>query len=493
MPVPATTSFSQSELQCADSGCIAVELFPAPSTEQAFLAFEDLPHVAFLDSAMVHAPLGQYSFLTAEPLQFRQVSAKGVVDWNLLRRMNEFPFERLEGLPPFQGGVVGVLGYELNRQLEKLPSTNFDDFEFPPMSFGCYDTVLCWDHAANRCWIVSQGWPETSVTSRQARARQKIDQWVKRLDRIAEHAKKEAVSVCGVPNGNFAKIMTPQYPVERLTGLTSNFSREGFLAAVQQCIDYIYAGDIFQVNLAQRLLTTQVLSSPQMYRRLRQGNPATFAAYFDLGEFQLLSASPERFLKAVGRSVETRPIKGTRRRTSFPEADLISAEQLRGSEKDRAENIMIVDLLRNDLSRVCTPDSVVVTQFCEVETYRFVQHLVSAVKGELAEPFDTIDLLQATFPGGSITGAPKVRAMQIITELEQTTRGAYCGSLGYICPDGDTDWNILIRTITAGKGYCQIPVGGGIVAQSDPQQEYEETWVKATGMLRAVREPMDSV
>ncbi len=211
------------------------------------------------------------------------------------------------------------------------------------------------------------------------------------------------------------------------------------------------------------------------------------AGYLDAGEFQILSASPERFVSVRDGAVETRPIKGTRARIDRPEADLFAGDELRLSEKDRAENVMIVDLLRNDLSRVCTDDSVQVTQLCGVEVFAYVQHLVSTVRGKLAPDQTAVDLLRAVFPGGSITGAPKIRAMEIITELEPTARGAYCGALGYLGFDGVMDTSILIRTITAGRGWWQLPVGGGIVAQSDPAAEYEETWHKAAGLLHAVK------
>ncbi len=197
-----------------------------------------------------------------------------------------------------------------------------------------------------------------------------------------------------------------------------------------------------------------------------------------------MSASPERFVSVRDGRVETRPIKGTRQRCWNPEADLFAAGDLRENEKDRAENVMIVDLLRNDLSRVCRPDSVRVTDLCRLEVYQYVQHLVSVVVGELAPGRSALDLVRAAFPGGSVTGAPKVRAMEIIQELEPNARGAYCGSLGYLGFDGTMDLSILIRTITAGRGWWQMPVGGGIVAQSIPDREYEETWHKAIGMLR---------
>jgi para-aminobenzoate synthetase component 1 len=269
-------------------------------------------------------------------------------------------------------------------------------------------------------------------------------------------------------------------------GLWSNFTADEYRRTVQRAIDYIHAGDIFQVNLAQRLLFPAGGDPLSLYLRLRQRNPATFAAWFDLGEVQIASASPERLVSVRDRQVEARPIKGTRRRTARPEADLFAGDDLKASDKDRSENVMIVDLLRNDLSRVCLPDSVRVTQLCGLETYAFVQHLVSAVSGTLRPECTAIDLVRAVFPGGSITGAPKVRAMEIIAELEPTARGAYCGSLGYVGFDGWMDLSILIRTITAARGWWQLPVGGGIVAQSSPEQEYEETWHKAAGLLRAL-------
>jgi para-aminobenzoate synthetase component 1 len=279
--------------------------------------------------------------------------------------------------------------------------------------------------------------------------------------------------------------LAPQFAVPGPAELTSNFSHEGYLRAVERIIEYIRAGDVFQVNLAQRLLLPARDDAVDLYLRLRQRNPATFAAYFDLGEFQVVSASPERFLQVRDREVETRPIKGTRPLTGDAQVDGRAAEELLASAKDRAENVMIVDLMRNDLSRVCTSDSVHVPQLCRLERAQYVQHLVSVIRATLRDSSSPLDLLQAAFPGGSVTGAPKRRAMEIIAELEPTARGPYCGALGYIGFDGTMDTSILIRTITAGRGWWQFPVGGGIVAQSDPEREYDETWHKAEGILRA--------
>jgi para-aminobenzoate synthetase component 1 len=282
-------------------------------------------------------------------------------------------------------------------------------------------------------------------------------------------------------------IETPQFAAEH-AALTSNFTRARYLATIGRAIEYIHAGDCFQVNIAQRLMTPARVPPLDLYGKLRARNPAPFAGYFDLGDHVVMSASPERFLRVDHGAVETRPIKGTRPRSRTPEEDRHSADELRASAKDRAENIMIVDLLRNDLGRVCEYGSIRVDALCRLESYEFVHHLVSAVRGQLREGLGPTDLLRAAFPGGSVTGAPKIRAMEIIAELEQTARGPYCGSLGWIGFDGSMDTNLLIRTFVQSQGWLHFSVGGGIVADSRPELEYAETWHKAEGLLRALRD-----
>jgi para-aminobenzoate synthetase component 1 len=296
-----------------------------------------------------------------------------------------------------------------------------------------------------------------------------------------------ATAATGSANG---LALAPQFPVPGRPGVSSSFDRSGYLAAVRRAIEYVHAGDCFQVNVAQRLLTPAVLPPLELYERLRKCNAAPFAGYFDLGEFVIASASPERFLRVANGEVETRPIKGTRPCGRTADEDRRQIAELLGSAKDRAENVMIVDLLRNDLGRVCAYGSVRVPVVCGLETYRYVHHLVSEVRGRLRPGLGPVDLLRAAFPGGSVTGAPKIRAMEIIAELEPTARGAYCGSLGYVGFDGGMDTNILIRTFTQGRGWVQFPVGGGIVADSIPEVEYAETWHKAEGLLRALSTPI---
>jgi para-aminobenzoate synthetase component 1 len=461
------------------------ELVPPPEPAELLTKFVRLPHCLFLDSARRHPTLGRYSFLAADPFDYLE-SPAGQPDAlaALAGRMHGWQAPRLADLPPFQGGAAGLLSYDLGRQLEAVPSAQFDEFGIPGLAVGFYDVVVAFDHRENRAWLISHGLPEREPAARRRRA----------AERLA-HFRNVIGSAAGEPGplrrSNSQTLnaadLAPQFPAKAMAGLTSNLSRDAYLKTVERAIEYVRAGDIFQVNLSQRLLHPAHHDSLSLYLRLRERNPATFASYFDLGAWQIVSASPERFLQVVNGHVEARPIKGTRPRADRPEADLFAGDELQASEKDRAENVMIVDLLRNDLSRVCRPESVRVTQLCEIERYEFVQHLVSAVCGTLAEGRGPIDLVRAAFPGGSITGAPKVRAMQIISELEPTARGAYCGALMYLGFDGTLDSSILIRTITAGAGWWQAPVGGGIVAQSDPRAECEETWHKAEGLIRALK------
>ncbi len=465
------------------AGALVAPWDPHVDLELALVRLARRPHVLFLDSARRDATLGRYSFLTADPFDYLTLPADGSDGLaELQHRLSAYAAPTLAELPPFQGGAAGLFSYDLGRSLETLPLPRYDELATPAMAIGLYDVVLAVDHVEQRAWLISQGFPATEPVDRRRRAAERLAQFSHWLEVPAPASEKCVAAQDRMPLAHLA----PQFPVPGPAGLTSNFSADDYLHALGRAIEYIRAGDVFQVNLAQRLLAPAHLDALSLYLRMRRRNPATFAGYFDLGDAQLVSASPERFVRVRANRVEARPIKGTRQRTARPEADLYAGDEMLASEKDRAENVMIVDLLRNDLSRVCRPDSVQVTELCRLESYAFVQHLVSAVCGTLVEGRTAIDLLRAAFPGGSITGAPKVRAMQIIAELEPTARGAYCGSLGYLGFDGALDTSILIRTITASHGWWQAPVGGGIVAQSVPAREYEETWHKATGLLRAM-------
>jgi para-aminobenzoate synthetase component 1 len=472
---------------------LAEEVAPAPDPWEICLRLSALPHLLFLDSASRPAGLGRYSFVTAQPFGWMTSRRGVIVDSDSGRwRSNPFPAlaawlagcraESVPGLPPFQGGAAGLFGYDLCHHIERLPRPRRDNFETPDLAVGFYDWVVAFDHAEGRAWIVSTGLPERDPARRGRRAEERLA-GVKRL--LAGPAVAPPARPAPQPFG----VVDPGrlYPLPGRKGVSSNFDRRGYFEAVRRAIDYTHAGDCFQVNLSQRLLHRADLHPLELYRRLRERNAAPFAGYFDLGDFTVVSASPERFLRVENGEVETRPIKGTRPRGATPDEDHRRADELLRSAKDHAENVMIVDLLRNDLGRVCAYGTVAVPAVCRLETYEHVHHLVSEVRGRLRPGLGPVDLLRAAFPGGSVTGAPKVRAMEIIAELEPTARGPYCGSLGYIGFDGSMDTNILIRTFTAGRGWLQFPVGGGVVADSRPEEEYDETLHKAEGLLRALR------
>lgn len=465
-------------------------LDPPPDVAETLRRFASWPDVVLFDSASQRPQLGRYSFLTADPFEFeeRLQVAFGSDPFAKLRAASrQFSADTVAGLPPFQGGAAGLLGYELGGAWERLPQTPFDEFQLPWLAVGLYDWVIAWDHEQHRAWVISQGFPANGA-GRVARAAHRLHQVLAQL----------RVSVPDVSGAGFETVArerliheAPQSPIPGPVGLRSNFSKDEYLRAVERVIEYIRAGDIFQANLSQRLLFPSDEPPLATYLRLRERNAAPFAGYFAHDDWVVASASPERFLCVRDGEVETRPIKGTRRRRHRPEADLFTKDELRESEKDQAENVMIVDLLRNDLSKVCSPGTIRVPSLCSVETYETVQHLVSVVRGHLdanksGQRRTAWDVFAATFPGGSITGAPKVRAMEIIAELEPTARGPYCGSLFYVGFDGTSDSSILIRTFTIRHGWIQCNVGGGVVAQSDPLAEYEETLHKAAGMLRAL-------
>jgi para-aminobenzoate synthetase component I len=484
------------------------ELTPVPAIPHALRSLADRTGVILFDSALPRGGLGRYSFLSADPFATFAfpVAEYGCDPFREVRAvLDEFRTQPVEGLPPFQGGASGLLCYELGRCWERLPAPRWDEFSIPVCVIGLYDWVLAWDHQQNRCWFLSQGFPEKSASRRHSRAQEQLHHLLQSLEQQSSPSPLPLCPPSPLPLG-------PSSPLPLGDGLFSNFTHDEYLAAVQHVIDDIRAGEIFQANLSQRLLAPAHLPPMEQYLRLRESNPAPFAGYFSHDDWAVLSSSPERFLQVTERDgrreVITRPIKGTRQRRPVPEADLFTRDELRESEKDQAENIMIVDLLRNDLSRVCRPGSIRVPELCSVEAYETVTHLVSEVRGELREGATFWDLLRAAFPGGSITGAPKIRAMEIITEIEQVARGPYCGSLFYCGFDGTADSSILIRTMTQrsvqggrgaegqrGKGeetaggWLQFPAGGGIVAQSVPENEYAETLHKAQGMLRALHRP----
>jgi len=452
-------------------------LAPSLSVSAACDAFADLPYLALLDSALPHPVLGRFSYLAADP--FLVLRSKGtsmeLVSGDGTQHLEGDPFAVLQSLlrqyrlksvhdlPPFQGGAIGHFAYELSHHLEHLPRNAADDLGLPEMAVAFYDWLIAWDHATNSVWAIVTGLPDGD--SRQAQERLS---WIEeRLQNAPLTSTSQALSIAA-------------------SNLRSNFTRAQYIEAVKAVKEYLYQGDVYQVNISQRF-EASISSSPwDLYLRLRRVNPAPFAAYLRYPEVAVLSASPEEFLRLENGVVTTRPMKGTRPRGKDTEDDRRLAAELLASEKDHAENLMIVDLMRNDLGKVCEIGSVQVPEMFIVEKYAKVFQMVSTVQGKLRPSLDAVDLLRACFPGGSVTGAPKIRAMEIIDELEPTQRSVYCGAIGYIGFDGTMRTAVPIRIMLVKDNHVYFQVGGGIVADSDPDAEYEETMDKARGSMEAL-------
>ena len=459
-----------------------VPLHVEPGTLLGALAAHEDP--AMLDSAARHETYGRYSVLSCRPLQVltlkegvlsdregKTLATGGRAIWEALARAFGSVVLRAPpggSCPPYLPGWIGYVGYEVGRHVEKLPGRAVRDTHLPDLRLAFYDCLLVYDALDRRWWLV----------------RLDFDSPPPGAGRSAE-ALREIIA--GGPNApDPASAPVPCCPGEAQT----NFTQEGYRRAIARCVEYIAAGDIFQVNLSQRFTVRRAPAPRAIYRELRRGNPASYAAYLsfraDGHDCAVLSSSPELFLRVRGDRVITRPIKGTRPRVGEQRADDAAASDLWNSPKDNAELAMIIDLLRNDLGRVCRYGSVRVAEPRCLETHPTVFHLVGTVEGQLRGGIGPADLLRATFPGGSITGAPKIRAMEIIDELEPCARGVYTGCIGIVGVDGASEWNIAIRTIVCEDGVALVQAGGGIVADSTPQGEYDETLDKARAMLQAI-------
>jgi para-aminobenzoate synthetase component I len=408
-------------------------------------------HVTLLESVMRHEHLGRYSYLACNPALTLGADGGQTSLETIRHLLVGHTQENVSGLPPFQGGLAGYISYEFGHSLE--PHSKVPKFTplCPDFILHQYDTLISFDHLQEKAWIVARHERDADL-----------------LEKLLKH-KATALGSTVIENWH------------------SNFTRQAYETAVQKTVDYILAGDIFQANITQ-CFSTQIPSGFDafaFYKRLREMNPATFAAYLDYGDVKIVSSSPERLLNCNGRRVEARPIKGTRRRDLDEARDAALIAELQASRKDRAENVMIVDLLRNDLSRIAKPGTVKVPVLCGLESYANVHHLVSVVTGDLRDGVDLTDVLRAVFPGGSITGAPKIRAMEIIAELEQQARGVYCGAIGYLGFNGACDFNIAIRTALFSQDQAYVQGGGGITARSQPAAEYEESLTKIKRIMEA--------
>jgi len=472
------------------------EVFTPLTAPELFELIKDRPYSFFLDSGMDPQRLGRYSFLGSEP--FLVMSSRGSEITLVRGREHEVqhgnPFDaigklleryKLDHCPapvPFLGGAVGYFSYDLCHFIERLPSTAIDDLNLPESYFAFYDAVMAFDRLEGRAYLVATGFPETEEGQRLRRARMRLEEMKAWLYAASPSQEASLPRRERLGEGGFQPIQE-----NRRVLLKSNFTPEEYIKAVDRVREYIAAGDVFQVNLSQRFEADLKIPPYELYKRLRMVNPAPFASYLNFQGVTIVSASPERFLKVQGDLVETRPIKGTRPRGRDLVEDERLAQELTHSTKDRAENVMIVDLERNDLGRVCRYGTVKVTELAILETFPTIFHLTSTVVGRLHRGKSNIDLLKATFPGGSITGAPKVRAMEIIDELEPTKRSVYTGSIGYLSFNEDMDINIVIRTFLIKEGKAYFQVGGGIIYDSDSEAEYMETLDKARALIRALQ------
>jgi para-aminobenzoate synthetase component I len=433
-----------------------------------FGKLKDFPYSFFLDSSQTDTRLGRFSLMGCDPfLLFR--SKLGTVTLESKDGKAELfkanPFSVLKDLLkkykmpspderiPMASGAVGYLSYDMKDYLEVLPDHAANDLGLADCMLGFYDSVAVFDHLKNKAYVAGSG---------------------KGIDRL-----KEIIS-------GTAGAAAKKTGSKRISSLRSNFSKASYVEAIGRAKRYIKKGDIYQVNLSQRFETEIEVEPFELYLRLRQVSPAPFSSFLDFGEVSVLSSSPERFLLKKGPYVETRPIKGTRPRGIDDFSDILLGEELKKSPKDNAEHIMIVDLERNDLGRICEPGSVFWTEKAVIEKYANVSHLVSTISGKLKKGVDAADCLMATFPGGSITGAPKIRSMEIIEELEPVKRSVYTGAIGYLSFDGNMDTSIVIRTFIIKNNKAYFSVGGGIVADSVPEEEYAETIDKARGLLAAL-------
>ena len=441
--------------------------------------FRDLPGLVLLESARPGRN-ARWTYLTADPVAVLEAPSQGADAFanarRLLARLTSLPAAgagRSTDLPPFLGGLAGFLGYDLGRRFERLPSVAKADQELPVMRLALHDWVIAWDRRDGRAWLGGRAVDE------------RIAGLDRRLDAVRERLADPVVAHRAPVGGSEAPVGLE---------LRSGLDRAAYEAGVESVRQSIAEGDIYQANLTRRLEAPFRGDPWPLYRRLRTGDPSLFAAFVDLGASPITgapraiaSASPEPFMSVTpDGTVATNPIKGTRPRGRDREDDRRLARELLASEKDRAENVMIVDVLRNDLGRVCRPGSVRVPRLCRLERTAAVQHLVSTVTGTLAPGRDAFDLLAASFPGGSITGAPKIRAMELLETLEPVRRGPYTGIAGWVGPDGAMGSSILIRTFVADGERLSLHVGGGITWRSDPAAEWDETVAKARGPLRAV-------
>ncbi|MDP8267010.1 MAG: anthranilate synthase component I family protein [Candidatus Aceula meridiana] len=445
-----------------------------------FTLFSEKSYPFLLDSSLKKGVRGRFSFIGFEPFEIFSASGKDSL-YKLAGRYQPYQVDFKNSPTPFAGGLVGFLGYDLGLSLEGIVPCGSNDFSLPDCFFGFYDGIIVLDHLLRKLYVVATGLPERNPALAKRNAKAKIDDIAKCLDRYSPQ-----------PKDLFQNIDWSKTEDDSEISFQNNFTRSKYVHAVEKVLGHIAQGDIYQVNLSQRFLFENRFdfqAKPfELYQTLSTLSPANFGAYFDAQDFQIISHSPEEFLRLKDNHVYTCPMKGTRPRGKDIIEDEIMKNELLTSAKERAELLMVTDLERNDLGRVCDYGSVGVQSMRTLEEYATVFQTISVVEGNLRKDKGLFDLIKACFPSGSVTGCPKIRSMQIIDQIEQTRRGPYTGSLGYIGFNGDMDFNILIRTLVKKDNQIFFHAGGGIVADSVPEREYEETLVKAKALRRAIQQ-----
>ncbi|MCD6453495.1 MAG: anthranilate synthase component I, partial [Dehalococcoidales bacterium] len=423
-----------------------------------------------LESVEGGEQLARYSFIGTEPSLVLKTGEKNSVDPLPLieKELNRYRLVPVSGLPRFHGGMVGYLGYEIAKYFERLPSPEADPLGLPESVMMLADTLLVFDHLTHKIRVVSHAHLDGDIDAAYQEATRKIDRLVDRLSQ---------------------PIPPPPLPaLSTASPASSNFTQSGFEARVRRAKEYIYNGDVIQVVVSQRLAKPITISPLAMYRALRSLNPSPYMYYLHLGDFHIVGSSPELLVRVEDGVVSNHPIAGTRPRGKDTAQDIALEEELRQDEKEQAEHIMLVDLGRNDIGRVSQPGTVEVTQLMGIERYSHVMHLVSHVQGRLRAGLSQFDTLRACFPAGTVSGAPKIRAMEIIAELEPDKRGPYAGAVGYFGFSGNMDTAITIRTSIIKDGIAYVQAGAGIVADSVPEREYQETLSKAQAILTAIEQ-----
>lgn len=467
---------------------IIKELTPYIPAVDIFRIYEKEPGAAFLDSSLVNE-LGHYSVIGRCPYlklvkdgKTFTINGKPETETTFEDYMREYlntHEDKNDSRLPLVSGAVGYFSYDSGRKQMGVPSGEKDLVTIPEAVLTFYDCFVVEDCQEKRTYLVSNGIGGNAAAQ--------IGAMEKAILESAEAGKPEEPEIGEKKKFGNGMITENSHREKFKIQVHPNFEKEEYKQAVDRMIRYIIEGDIYIANMTQQLTIESEKQPLDVFYDLRKNNPSPFGGYLDFGDYQIVCASPERFLKMKDRHVNTRPIKGTRKRGATPEEDEMLRQELADSGKDKSELLMIVDLERNDLNRVCTPGSVKVTELFTVEAYATVFHLVSDIEGTLEDGKNVMDLLEATFPGGSITGAPKYRAMEIIDELEHGKRNLYTGSIGYLTLDGSCDFNIVIRTALHKNGKYHLGVGGGITAESDLEFEYEETLQKAKAILDALQ------